>query len=328
MNALFFCTMTLCFILYRTQKDRRWFFIGGYFFLQTILELIIRFTEVHNSLTIWFNAVFGELTTIKGLFYSLLLFDMVFLLCSVLDLQVKPRYLIAPAFICFFLISVSIVKEKNMIFYGVYFMPCELFYIAWSYFGLKKIQQTQMHESLKVFRHVLTLVIAATLVIFLEDLYSSWSYGLYNTFIGCTEPGDPSAYVKARSYSESMLQIILAAVTLHVGWTKLSPHFSGVPSTPTKVSVQEPLIPDATASHPSTAEKRARFAAQISLSAREQEVFPLLLDNCSIQEISDVLIISPGTVKYHTHNIYQKAEVRDRVELILKVDSFGDTSAV
>ncbi len=52
------------------------------------------------------------------------------------------------------------------------------------------------------------------------------------------------------------------------------------------------------------------------LSAREREVFRLLVDGRSIKEIADLLYISPKTVESHRYNILKKMEIDSIGELI------------
>ena len=54
------------------------------------------------------------------------------------------------------------------------------------------------------------------------------------------------------------------------------------------------------------------------LSDRETEVALLLLEGASYDDIAERLTISKYTVKRHAHNIYQKLEVANKVELISK----------
>ena len=56
---------------------------------------------------------------------------------------------------------------------------------------------------------------------------------------------------------------------------------------------------------------RERF----SISDREKEIVLLLARGLSNKEIADKLFISPGTVKNHVYNIYEKTGVKNRVEL-------------
>jgi DNA-binding CsgD family transcriptional regulator len=67
----------------------------------------------------------------------------------------------------------------------------------------------------------------------------------------------------------------------------------------------------------STEEQAARaLAARIGLSAREQEVYQLIIKGRNVPYIRDELIISRNTVNTHVKHIYAKAAVHNRQELI------------
>ena len=61
---------------------------------------------------------------------------------------------------------------------------------------------------------------------------------------------------------------------------------------------------------------KEEFCNSLGLTKREREIISLLLQDKSNQEISDELFISLGTAKTHVHNIFQKAEVTKRRQLI------------
>jgi len=77
------------------------------------------------------------------------------------------------------------------------------------------------------------------------------------------------------------------------------------------------------------AEPNAGSAASLlsSLSLREQDVLELLAQRLSYQEIADHLFISAGTVKRHVSSIYNKLDVGNRREALLKAESLGWTLA-
>ena len=54
------------------------------------------------------------------------------------------------------------------------------------------------------------------------------------------------------------------------------------------------------------------IAAQYGLSPRERDVLALIADGKSAKEIGEILFISEGTVKVHTHNISQKLNISGR----------------
>jgi DNA-binding NarL/FixJ family response regulator len=52
------------------------------------------------------------------------------------------------------------------------------------------------------------------------------------------------------------------------------------------------------------------------ISMREQEIIRLLADGLRNKEIANLLFVAEGTVKKHVYNIFQKLDVKSRVELI------------
>ncbi|MEZ4663853.1 MAG: LuxR C-terminal-related transcriptional regulator [Caldilineaceae bacterium] len=58
------------------------------------------------------------------------------------------------------------------------------------------------------------------------------------------------------------------------------------------------------------------------LSTREIEVLQLIAEGCTNQEIANQLVLSLGTVKVHTRNIYGKLGVRSRTQAASKARAF------
>ena len=59
------------------------------------------------------------------------------------------------------------------------------------------------------------------------------------------------------------------------------------------------------------------------LSERELEVLGLFAAGLSNQAIAEQLIISLGTVKAHSSNIYRKLDVRNRAQAIIRAGEFN-----
>lgn len=60
------------------------------------------------------------------------------------------------------------------------------------------------------------------------------------------------------------------------------------------------------------------FAKRYELSSREEEILGYMLDGMSNQQIAQLLQVTIGTVKTHTHHIFKKAGVTNRVDLVQK----------
>jgi DNA-binding CsgD family transcriptional regulator len=65
-----------------------------------------------------------------------------------------------------------------------------------------------------------------------------------------------------------------------------------------------------------------QFLAEHKISKREEEVIQLLCEGKTNKEISDTLFISLQTVKDHVYRIFQKTDVKNRVQLINLIQSY------
>lgn len=61
-----------------------------------------------------------------------------------------------------------------------------------------------------------------------------------------------------------------------------------------------------------------KMLESLGISKREYEVLQLLGKGMSNQEIADALFVSPNTVKTHTSRLFEKLEVKNRTQAILK----------
>jgi len=65
-----------------------------------------------------------------------------------------------------------------------------------------------------------------------------------------------------------------------------------------------------------------KFLEEFKISRREEEVIRQLCEGKTNREISDALFISLQTVKDHVYRIYQKTDVKNRVQLINLIQSY------
>lgn len=79
------------------------------------------------------------------------------------------------------------------------------------------------------------------------------------------------------------------------------------------------IIPEQIGAHPADADPYAICPQLTELTQRETDVLKLLLENKKRKEIAEELFVSENTVKKHTAHIYEKLEISDRSELLLKL---------
>lgn len=80
--------------------------------------------------------------------------------------------------------------------------------------------------------------------------------------------------------------------------------------------------PDVPLPRPFPSQDLSRFLADFKISKREEEVIRELCAGKSNKEIAQTLFISIQTVKDHIYRVYQKTDVRNRVQLINLVQSY------
>lgn len=65
------------------------------------------------------------------------------------------------------------------------------------------------------------------------------------------------------------------------------------------------------------------FCNEYEITSREKEVIQLLVKGCSYNKISEELMISLSTTKSHVYNIYQKTNVKNKIELLFMIKNTG-----
>ncbi|MGI6021450.1 MAG: helix-turn-helix transcriptional regulator [Lachnospiraceae bacterium] len=298
-------------ILFLGRNSKRSMAICVYFIIQLILEMIIRVSEVDTPITRWWNAHIISSVTFKGICYIVIIGSMLMAVLVLLNLPLKGRYLIAPAIIALYLLIMPSIQGKNMIFYCIYLIPCELFYLALGIFTLKKLKEIPDNRINRLMKVLAWMTVIFAVLIAAEDVGVAYSYGFYTEFQGFTVPSIGASYIKERSFTESFYVLTLAVVTILVCGKKIVEGLKMNISCSTEKNFSANAIP-----YEDMKKKRySEFSEKYGLSEREQDLLPLLVMNRSIQEISEELYISVGTVKAHTHNIYQKTECANRAAL-------------
>lgn len=68
---------------------------------------------------------------------------------------------------------------------------------------------------------------------------------------------------------------------------------------------------------------REQFFEKFKITNREKEIILLLMKGYSYNQLAEELVISITTVKTHVHNIYRKAEVKNKIQLIHLINGEG-----
>lgn len=290
-------------ILYIGGQKKEYLYIALLMLSQYLIELIVRGYEISSPIYYYFHNFLSVPVVIKSLLY----FACAFLICHLFKGAVggSKTWILtlaeAPLFI--WLVMFPLLKVRTGFLCICYLLPFQLLVIVLAFIGSRSFGKT-VHKSIFLRLDMfLRLVGILGLMTVFEDILAGLHYGLNNDVASLVTSGA----IRSRNIGENISQIVVAAYLIVVA----ARFFVD------KISVK-PISYEALTGELSE-EVIDAYATSIGLSLREREILGFLLKEKSTQEISELLFISTGTVKSHTHNIYQKADVSNRMQLLQKI---------
>lgn len=302
--------------------------LAGLFAFYLLDTAIIFMTELIPSFSGWYDQVFLTTPAIKTILYL----GMAFFELRIWNAWLGRRFsaLQVLSLIClglwFLLLPLAPAGAWKAY---LYFFAYQVFSVCICGFGLRVLWHMP-GEEYKPLRRLLWITIAGSLLITLEDSFVIFFVDVYTASV---------VRMHNQSVSESVLRLLYTVIVLQQlfrqGRQPVSPEGERKADGETELQAPrdeaaerlEPADPAEAAGAMDAVETPAdhmkAFAQSIGLTERELEVFALLVENRSNQQISEMLYISTGTVKAHIHNIFQKAGVTRRYELLRQYDMFS-----
>ena len=311
--VLFTMVMSFAMSAYAARRQAVCLPIITLFLFYLLDTAIIYMTEIIPSAADWYDTIFMSVPTFKTIIYivtALCLFQLRNALFARRFSSPQVAVLIALGLWYLFIPMMANSALKVWLYYFAY----QVFTFCFSLVTLRTLAaQPIASESLR--RNIgmfLKLTLLFSVLIAAEDSVVIFNLDIYSS---------SRIYIHDRNHCEDLLRICYSLILLRVFYRERAEVFS-VPVTPAvtaPVSTPEPVAAHGEKPDPRT----AAFAGDLRLTGRESEILLLLLENADNQEISRRLCISIGTVKTHVHNIFQKAEVEHRYELIRKYQTFS-----
>jgi len=286
--------------------------------------LIIFMTEAIPSFQSWYNRGFVYSPSIKTVIYL----GIGFFTLYAWNVLIKSHFTVLQGMLLvilgLWLICIPLMRQGALTAW-LYFLSYQVFNIGICVYGLWKLKRLDPADYDGPFgwiRVLLILTVIFSVLIVVEDSVVIFRFDSYIS-------GNPTIY--CRNMSEDALRLIYTVFFFRL-FAKQFRH--SWMTAPAEAATDQPPI---SAGPEPVAEcsgglsragavadyKRLKFAQQLYLTEREMEVFALMLDGMTNQQISENLHISMGTVKAHVHNIFQKAEVTHRYELLRQFDAFS-----
>lgn len=309
---------TACCLYVLKKRDGVAHIIGLYLFY--LIDAVIVFQlECSPNFNAWFERGFVYNPAIKTVvfagcaFFSLSIFNDLFRRRMS---KVQIGWLIA---LGLYLLILPLMGLKTVSAW-CYFTSYQVFTIGWSIYGLKLTKGMEDGNRKKVIRFLMLISILFSVLIALEDGIVIFNYDSYTT---------DNIVIHIRNISEDILHVMYSLVFLSVCFKNACTRETADEQAPeeTEKELSEEAEPAEESMEMQAAEvvaefKTIKFAQELILTGRELEVFQEMVAGKSNQQISEELCISMGTVKAHVHNIFQKAGVTHRYELMRKFDAY------
>ena len=309
--ALCWLTMAFSAVIYRGRGSRTFLYMTVFAAALLLAEMELRAVEIGSPVAQWIGMVFENLSVVvfKSVIYAVLAALQLLILFRILEKKVGTGWILITVLLALWLVVFPLRKTWTGINAILYLLPYQVYIIALAGLGLRHLKMLPPRPHFPVVRGLLICTVILTILSAAEDTFTIVRLGIH-TDLSAVMSGE----MKERNLCEGILDVVLLG-GMSFACSKI---LLGTLSTaPSEVPIQPVKNLSVTAEH---------FADAIGLSKREKEVLPLLLENLSIVQIAEALFISQGTVKSHTHNIYQKAGVANRVELIQKASAVSENT--
>ncbi len=302
LTTAFAASIASAYYLFQVRGGKVFIALGLLFCFYFIDNILVFMTEVIPSFAIVYDRIFMTSPIFKAFFHIGMVACYVYIHKQILRESINSIDYVILIIYGMILFTVRFITNDALSSWA-YFLPTQLLNGGLAVYGLIRMRTYphgyqrllyKLYKMLCIWTVIFNILVIAedTYVIFNIDDYTAGTAGVFN-----------------RNITENLLLLFYAFNLLRFTRLVLLHH---------DVSVFGPvLVPSKNVISTMDA-----FCHLNSLTDRERDVLTELLDGRSIIEVSEKLYISVGTVKTHIHNIYRKAEVTKKSELLRKYTNF------
>lgn len=299
LTSMLTLAIACAYYLYIRRKNNVYAITSVLFLLYLIDNTIVFCTESISDFADSYDKLFIASPSFKTIYFVGLFTCILFIYFSV----IKPKhpywlFILLGAY-AILLICIPIIPQANWMVW-FYYLVNQSFLIGLTVYGLAfyrrepDLLQTAPHSS---FRKVLLFMFFMCVAILIEDSVVIFYFDVYS---------QNGLKINNRNWTENLLYLGLCISFIRYTLDTIG-HGEAMPEIPEQ---------------PPQESSAREFGNRYLLTDREQEILAELLNGKGLQEISSDLIIAPGTVKTHIHNIYQKVDVSKRDQLVQKYQEF------
>lgn len=309
-NTVFTCILTLAavsaFYLYRRKQQKVFLCLLTVFALYLADNFLIFCTEMVEEFSAVYDQMFISTASYNTVFYVCLMGCILAAHYFILKPPSSKGYFVSMGVYAALLVCMPMIPDVEMRVY-FYFLPTQLLLIGSSLWGIQTLRTNSdkyQKAHFYTFQMALIFMFCMGLFILIEDTVVIFYFDQYTT---------GQLTIASRSYTENILLLGMAFFFIHYTVETLD-QLDARPAEPVEAAVPVPERDTMTA-----------FGLAHNLTERECEILKLLLSGKSQQEICDEMLIALGTVKTHIHNVYNKADVTKRTQLMAKYQEYCDS---
>ena len=329
--VLYSIAMTFGGLYYRQTKKPLYLYVMTLFLFYVFDNLVIYLTEFISWFSTFYDNIFMDVPTFKTIIIVVTLFCTSRINTILLKEKISKVFDVSLVVLAVFLLFIPMMSDSAFKVW-LYYLPSQIFTFSLGIYGWKvlhKYPDRFEKDFLSRYNKLMLWTIIFSVLIVIEDTIVIFNFDIYSDIL--VKINNRSISEDIMSIGYSLFAIMNLARFLEINSATSNPGNSENVIQPKDISrnsdpAQESSdIPERSdiAEQNSAPEQEADiyskfylFCKEYQLTTREQDILTLLLDNKNNQEISDVLLISVGTTKTHTHNIFQKIGITKRQQLL------------
>ena len=349
-------SLPLPIFLYIHTKKHRYLYISTVLGLFLLDSVIINATESISWFSTFYDYQFMSVPSFKTIIVAVILLCFVQVNTQILQYKYDRKFMYALILLFVYMMFLPMMYDSAVKVW-LYYTPQQVFMFALSFYGIRVIQKNPEDYGQEIHKKYLRilwgiavfsiLIIAEdTYVIFNIDVYTESRITIFNRsvtedlmrmfcvfslipfwgakilrMLGAGEGGDGTEQKSSEPVAgEEAADSPGKAGDALEGDSSLKTDASF--GTGAALEADIPLETADAAESGNDYSKFYLFCHEYQFTVREQDIFRLLLKNKNYSEISEELFISIGTAKAHMHNIFKKADVKKRSQLIALFENF------
>ena len=277
--------LTLTILVFRKTGNRAYQLMSVYFAALLLAELFARDAEIGGMIYTLLAKISHAPSLMTSLCYSTMVIALAELARYCGGWSKHSLTILFATFFPLWFFCVLMLKSQSTLTEWLYILPYQMYTLGLSLALLRRQRRAAAPGDIRM-RRLLILTAVFSVLIFAEDSAVAFF------------PAAAARRLSYRSVTANLLQALYALPAIRFSAQELLQK----EERPEPTVVPPPAAPDTVGG----------YGRSISLSAREQDVLALLLQGKNNREISAELGISQGTVKAHTHNIFQMSGTENR----------------